>query len=250
MTIWQSLFLGVLQGLTEFLPVSSSGHLILAGQLFDIPNDLAFDVFLHLGTLASVCLIMRKSISALFTKDHSRTLLMLILASIPTFAIALLVKLFIEEELLNKLLPIGFALTIVLLFLTHFLAKERISLKKRVLPQIICGVVQGVAVLPGLSRSGSTIATLSLFGASKEEATEFSFLLSIPVIAASGIAEGYTAFKSGFDTAFLNVLAGIFASFLVGCFAIALVKKLAVQNRLVYFAVYLFIPLLISLILL
>lgn len=175
---------------------------------------------------------------------------MLVLASVPTFVIAFLVKMFIEEEFLNKLLPIGFALTIVLLFLTHFLAKEKGSLRGRFLPQIICGAVQGIAVLPGLSRSGSTISTLCLLGADKKEATEFSFLLSIPVIAASGVVEGYGAIKSGSEMVFLNILVGVFAAFLVGCFAIALVRKLAVQNKLIYFAVYLFIPLIISLILL
>ncbi|MEG1528092.1 MAG: undecaprenyl-diphosphate phosphatase [Clostridia bacterium] len=250
MNIWESVFLGALQGLTEFLPISSSGHLILAGQLFNIPNDLFFNVFLHVGTLLSVVIILRKKIFLLFTKAYRKVFLMLVLATIPTVAIALLVKIFVPEEILDSLLPIGFALTIFVLLANHFFSKGDLPLESRFLPPIITGVVQGIAVLPGLSRSGSTIATLSLFGVNRVQAVDFSFLMSIPIICGSALVEGYEAIKTPVDVSWYCVVIGIVVAFLVGCLSIRVVSKLASTKKLVYFAIYLVLPLITSLILL
>ena len=150
MTVLQSMFLGLLQGFAEFLPVSSSGHLMLAEKLFDIEGGLFFDVMLHLGTLLAVIIAMRKSLWQ--TIRHplaSRKLIYLLVASAPTFVIALLVKLFIPETLMQKLLPIGFALTIVLIVLSDKLSKPRMRLEETgFLPIVITGVTQGIAVFP------------------------------------------------------------------------------------------------------
>ncbi|MDE7454506.1 MAG: undecaprenyl-diphosphatase, partial [Clostridia bacterium] len=113
MTVLQSIFLGLLQGFTEFLPVSSSGHLMLAEKLFDIEGGLFFDVMLHLGTLIAVVIAFRHSLwDTLRHPKSSPKLLYLVVASIPTFALALLVKLFVTEKWMQNMLPIGFALTI------------------------------------------------------------------------------------------------------------------------------------------
>ena len=155
MTVLESIFLGLLQGFTEFLPVSSSGHLILAQKLWDIPGNLFFDVMLHLGTLLAVVIAMRKTIWQAIVNWKNKKLLYLIVASVPTFVIALLVKIFVPESLMTQLLPIGFALTIVLIVISHYLAKPKLRLEQSgFLPVIITGLTQGIAVLPGLSRSG------------------------------------------------------------------------------------------------
>ena len=165
MTVIESIFLGLLQGFTEFLPVSSSGHLILAQKLWDIPGNLFFDVMLHLGTLLAVVISMRKTIWQAIVNWKNKKLLYLVIASVPTCVIALLVKLFVAEDILSKLLPIGFALTIVLIVISHYLAKPKLRLEQSgVLPAIVTGLTQGIAVLPGLSRSGSTISVMKLFG--------------------------------------------------------------------------------------
>ncbi len=193
MTVLQSIFLGLLQGFTEFLPVSSSGHLLLAEKLFDIQAGLFFDVMLHLGTLLAVVISMRKCLwQTIRHPIADKRFVYLVVASVPTFVIALLVKLFVPEAFLANLLPIGFALTIVLIIVSDRLSRPRLRLEQTGwLPVIITGVTQGIAVFPGLSRSGSTISTMKLFGVNASDAAEFSFLLSIPVILASAAVEGY-----------------------------------------------------------
>ena len=146
MTVLQSIFLGLLQGFTEFLPVSSSGHLLLAEKLFDIQAGLFFDVMLHLGTLFAVVISMRKTLwQTIRHPVADRKFLYLVIASVPTFAIALLIKLFVPESFMQKILPIGFALTIVLIVLADKLSKPRLRLNESgFLPVIITGVTQGI----------------------------------------------------------------------------------------------------------
>ncbi len=246
MNFWESVFLGVLQGFTEFLPVSSSGHLILVSKLFNIESNLFFDVMLHFGTLIAVILVYFKSIKALFTLNGRKKLLLLVIASIPTFIIAFVVKLFVKEDLLTSLLPIGFALTIVLLVLNNILHKEKFSVTQKYLPAVICGVVQGIAVMPGLSRSGSTISTLGVFGVKSEECGEFSFLLSIPVILGSVVVEGYQALTAPTATNWILVVVGVVVSGVSGFIALKLVNKILNSSKFVYFAFYLVIPLILS----
>ena len=175
MTVLQSIFLGLLQGFTEFLPVSSSGHLMLAEKLFDIEGGLFFDVMLHLGTLVAVVIALRHSLWETI-RHHiaSKKLVYLLVASAPTFVIALLVKLFVPEAFMQMLLPVGFALTIVVIILSDRLSRPRLRLEEAgFLPVIITGVAQGVAVFPGLSRSGSTISTMKLLGVNASDSAEF-----------------------------------------------------------------------------
>ena len=252
MTILQSVFLGLLQGFTEFLPISSSGHLLLAQKLFDIDAGLFYDVMLHVGTLLAVCVAFRRSIWQAVTHPLSdNKVLYLVIASVPTFVIALVVKLFVSEELMNALLPIGFALTIVLIVLSDKLSKPRLKLQNA--PwwmAVVTGAVQGVAVFPGLSRSGSTISTLKLCGVDGTDSAEFSFLLSIPVIVASAVVELYQALQSSVAVDWLCVSVGVACAFVSGLVATTMVMK-AIKNRSwIAFAVYLAIPLTVSLIIL
>ena len=251
MTVLESIFLGLLQGFTEFLPVSSSGHLILAQKLWDIPGNLFFDVMLHLGTLLAVVIAMRKTIWQTIVNWKNKKLLYLVIASVPTFVIALLVKIFVPEELMSKLLPIGFALTIVLIVLSHYLAKPKLRLEQSgVLPAVVTGLTQGIAVLPGLSRSGSTISVMKLFGVNASDSAEFSFLLSIPVIVASAVVEIWEVSKTPVNIPWYCVVIGIVCAFLSGLVAVNMVMKAVKRNNWLAYAIYLVVPLVVSLIVL
>ena len=252
MTILESLFLGLLQGFTEFLPVSSSGHLLLAQKLFNIDAGLFFDVMLHVGTLLAVVIALRKSLwQTLRHPIADKKFLYLVIASIPTFALALLVKLFVSETLMQRLLPVGFGLTIVLIVLSDKLAKPRLRLSEtNFVPSLVTGIAQGIAVFPGLSRSGTTISTMKFFGVNGSDAAEFSFLLSIPVILASAAVEIYEALHTTLTFTWYTVAVGVVAAFLSGLVSVLVVMRAVKNNRWIWFAVYLVVPLTISLIVL
>lgn len=249
MTVIESIFLGLLQGFTEFLPVSSSGHLILAQKLWDIDGNLFFDVMLHLGTLLAVVISMRKTIWQTIVNWKNKKLLYLVIASVPTFVIALVVKLFVSEQTMAQLLPIGFALTIVLIVISHYFSKPRLRLEQTgVLPVIATGIVQGIAVLPGLSRSGSTISTMKLFGTNASDSAEFSFLLSIPIILASGVVEIWEVSHSAVAIQWHCVIIGVICAFLSGLVAVNMVMRAVKTKSWIAYAVYLVAPLVVSLI--
>lgn len=250
MTVLQSIFLGLLQGFTEFLPVSSSGHLMLAERLFDVQAGLFFDVMLHLGTLAAVVISLRHTLwQTLRHPLSSKKLLFLVVASVPTFVLALLVKLFVSERAMQIALPVGFALTIVLIVLSDRLSKPRFRLEEASWQCIVVtGLTQGVAVFPGLSRSGSTISAMKLFGMNASDAAEFSFLLSIPVILASAAVEGYGALQTAITIPWYCVVTGIVAAFLSGLVSVYMVMRAIKTKSWIWFAVYLLVPFTISLI--
>ncbi len=250
MTVLQSIFLGLLQGFTEFLPVSSSGHLMLAERLFDVNAGLFFDVMLHVGTLFAVIIALRHSLWQ--TVRHpvaNKKFVFIVVASIPTFAIALLVKLFVSEKIMNYLLPVGFALTAILIVLSDKLSKPRFRLEEASWASVIVtGITQGIAVFPGLSRSGSTVSVMKLFGANSVDAAEFSFLLSIPVILASAVVEGWEALHTAITTPWYCIVIGIVAAFVSGMVSIYTVMRAVKTKSWIWFAVYLTVPFALSLI--
>lgn len=250
MTTLESIFLGLLQGFTEFLPISSSGHLMLAQKLFDVDANLFFDVMLHVGTLLAVVIVLRKSLwQTLRHPIADRRFFLLVVASVPTFAIALAVKLLASESLMQKLLPIGFALTMVLIVLSQKLAKPTMRLDQtRWLPALVTGIAQGVAVFPGLSRSGTTISVLKFFGVNACDAAEFSFLLSIPVILASAVVETLQSLQTNVQVDWLCVAIGMAAAFVSGLVSIKTVLRAVQGKSWIWFAVYLIVPLTLSLI--
>ncbi len=191
MEIWQAIVLGLTQGLTEFLPVSSSGHLAFMMRVFGIQQGgLFFSIILHLGTLVAVCAVYYKDIIALFKKPF-KTLGFLVIASIPAAIVGFLLEDVIDEHLLGSahlgiILAVFFTVTASVLFVTEIFAKRcqnELPLCWRTI--IPMGVAQAVAVLPGISRSGSTICAGTLAGGKSEEVAKFSFLMSIPVILGS-----------------------------------------------------------------
>ena len=187
---WQAIVLGLTQGLTEFLPVSSSGHLTFLQRVLGVDiggAELFFNIILHLGTLVAVCVIFRRDILELFRKPF-KTLLYLVVATIPAGVAGLLLDDVIEEHLMGGqyvgvVLAVFFTLTAAVLFATEIFAKRR----KKVLPlgwrtTLPMGFAQAIAILPGISRSGSTIAAGTFAGGTAEDTSKFSFLMSIPVI--------------------------------------------------------------------
>lgn len=255
-TIWQSFVLGTVQGLTEFLPVSSSGHLTLLQKIlgYDIGGGsmMFVNVMLHLGTLLAVVVVFRKDILALFKKPF-KTLLMLIVATIPAGVVGLLFNdkidsLFGGDNALF-LLAVCFSTTALLLLICELVAlrtKNPRSLGWR--NAVPMGLMQAVALFPGISRSGSTIVAGTLTRAKSDDVAKFSFLMSIPVILGSVVVElkGVVFDHPESVTAMgwagaVGILVGIVSSAVFGLLAIKVMLKVIGKANYKWFAVYLVI---------
>ena len=239
MNILHTIILAIVQGVSEFLPISSSGHLMLLEKLGIGTPDLFFNVMLHVGTLFAVLVAMRKKVVALIKKPFSKEMGFLIVACVPTVVIALVFKLCFPSLLNGKMLGFGFVLTATLLFVGENLqiAQNKVLSYKNT---FLSGVLQGIAVLPGVSRSGATISTLTFLGVPKEDAANFSFLLSIPIIVGSAIVEIVDVAKSGFAlaTPWHCIVIGIAISFLSGLLAIKFFLNMIDGHRLTGFVIY------------
>ena len=263
MTYLQALLLGIVQGLTEFLPISSSGHLVLVQHLFGLHGaELSFDVSVHVGTLAAVIIFFRKDILQILSgllavlktangrpsehdsnRDQARLAGLIILGSIPTAAIGLILhghadRLFASPPLAGAML----VLTGVLLFATRSSSRNpktngRSLHELTVKDALVIGVTQGLAVIPGISRSGSTIAVGILTGIKHEAAARFSFLLSIPAVAGAAMLVLKDAVEQG-DIHLPTCLLGGITALVVGYAALALLVYLVQKGRLYLFAPY------------
>lgn len=243
MTTLEALFLGCLQGFTEFLPVSSSGHLSLFQTLFGMgdPRDyLLFDLVCHLGTLLALCIYYFPRLMALLHDDRA-TLLKLTVATLPLFAVALLLP-YIESIYADPTwMGLSFLATATLLYLS---SRELSPVKepRRWRDPIVIGCCQAIAVLPGLSRSGTTIAAARLLRWSPADAVSFSFLLAIPAILGGATLQLLKLLVSkeppAPDIAITTYMMGFAASFLVGSLAITLATKIVMRGAMVYFAWY------------
>ena len=258
MVWWQALVLGLTQGLTEFLPVSSSGHLTFLQRVLGIDiggAELFFNIILHLGTLVAVCIIFWRDILDLFRKPF-KTLLYLVVATIPAAVAGLLLDDVIETHLMGGkyvgvVLAVFFTFTAAVLFATEIFAKR----KKSELP--ICwrtalpmGFAQAVAILPGVSRSGSTIAAGTFAGGTAENVSKFSFLMSIPVILGSffvelvkGIIDKEEGFAYSFQVAGPQfgwcIAIGLIVSAVAGLFAIKVMLAAIKKANYKWFSLYL-----------
>lgn len=239
MTVWEALALGVVQGLGEFLPISSSGHLILLEKLGVGSQSLLFNIVVHLGTLLALVIVMRKSVWSVIRRPFQKKTLYILLACLPTFALALIFKYALPSLLEGELLGFGFTLTACMLFASEKLRSGKPRLLNAA-PSLICGVAQGIAVLPGVSRSGATVSALCLLGVDRAEAADFSFLLSIPVILGSAALEGADVLRgyAFLDVPPLALAVGAIAAFVAGIFSIKLFLKLIKDRSLLPFAVY------------
>ncbi len=251
MTIFQAIILGVVQGITEFFPVSSSGHLVIFQALFGLKEpQMAFDIFLHLGTLISVLIFFRKDILRLFSEDR-KTLLFLIVASIPTAVIGFLFK-DVAEKFFAAPRAVGCMLGITGAWLVlASIYANRISQKRGLglFNSIVIGIAQGIAVIPGISRSGATIATGIMTGLDNELAVRFSFLLAIPAILGASAVKAHKFFqcdivKYKYHPAAANpeqmlcFWAGGITAMLIGILSIKVILKLIKNNKLHIFGIY------------
>ncbi|MBO5730075.1 MAG: undecaprenyl-diphosphate phosphatase [Treponema sp.] len=270
MSVLEGILLGVLQGIAEFLPISSSGHLAIAQELFNLEDvPLLFDVFLHLATLGAVVLFFRKRIWSLLQvmgrwicrrslpedKADLQTIVALLLGTLVTGFFGILLS-DVVEDIDEKLICVGFFITAGLLFLGD--ATEERRRKKRLatdpdftvgksggvkpLQGLGIGLAQGFGVLPGISRSGSTIAGALLCGVDREQAGEFSFLLSIPAILGAFVLQLEDLDEIGSAVGIAPVVAGCISAFIAGIFALSVLMKIVRKGKLEWFAVYL-IPL-------
>ena len=242
--------LGLVQGLAEFLPVSSSGHLNLLQALFglDIEHQLLFNILLHVGTLVAVAIVFwRDWWDMLRHPIRNKTLLLLFLASMPALAAKLLFGDQLDySETHNVLLGACFLFTGLLLLLTQWLAKrhQRIGAEEHqvgVLHALIMGVMQAIGMLPGISRSGSTIFGGVAAKLDRETAAKFSFMMSAPAILAGMLSEGKDVLTSGAGLSGINlpaVLVGMAVAGVSGYLAIRFMLKLISKISLGWFALY------------
>lgn len=256
----ESLLLGIIQGLTEFLPVSSSGHLTILSNLFGLSGEenLTVTVALHVATVLSTVVVLWKEIvwifKDLFAKqswrsydglnDGTKFALNILVSMIPVAIVGFFFKDFVESVFGSGLLIVGIMLlvTAALLAFSYF-SKPRPREHITPLHAFIIGVGQAVAVLPGLSRSGTTIATGLLLGDKKENLAQFSFLMVIPPVLGEALLDVKDIFEVGFSTAMSGVspfalLVGVVAAFITGCLACKWMINIVKRGKLVWFAVY------------
>lgn len=251
MNWFQALILGLVQGLTEYLPVSSSGHLAIGAALFGVDGEdnLAFTVLVHVATVLSTLAVLWKEIDwilkGLFKfqmNEETKYFINIVISMIPVGIVGVFFKDTVEEVFGSGLLIVGLMLllTAVLLTFSYYAKprqKERISLKDA----FIIGLAQACAVMPGLSRSGSTIATGLLLGNKKESLAQFSFLMVIPPILGEALLDVLKGLKG--EEAFGNVDAlplfvGFVAAFISGCVACKWMINVVKKGKLIYFGIY------------
>ena len=256
MTFWILIILGIIQGLTEFLPISSSGHLVLLYKIFGIENDtILLSIILHIATLLAVIVYYRKDIWTLIRHPLCSTNRKIIVTTLFTCIVALILKPIIDLAFDGSSLAIFFVITGILLWISDWYAskpsKKTLNLSNSIsafdienLPltysqAIVIGISQGIACIPGISRSGTTIATSRILGLNAISA-KYSFLISIPIIIASLLLE----ILSGATLSSINILGLILSfvlCFLVGLLCINIMTKSLQKNTLKYFSIYLFI---------
>lgn len=253
----EALVLGLLQGLTEYLPVSSSGHLAIGSYIFGIEaeENLAFTIAVHVATVLSTLVILWKEVAWLFKdvfgyclhpgkgmNEGMRYFINIVISMIPVGVVGLLFKDEVEDIFGSGLLVVGLMLllTALLLAFSYFYSsgkKEKISMTDA----FIIGIAQACAVMPGLSRSGSTIATGLLLGNRKENLAQFSFLMVIPPILGQALLDIIDMVKNGVDAIGIDLmplLVGFAAAFVSGCVACKWMINIVKKGKLIYFAIY------------
>ncbi len=248
MTMTDAVFLGLVQGLAEFLPISSSGHLVIAQKLlhFAGPN-LAFDIVLHLGTLCAVLVYFRKDLGGILVsltengdRNWRRVAFLILLGTIPTGLIGVFFKDTFEALFGSVRIVAGMlAVTGFLLFAADRVRRtDRNLFGIRMLDSILIGLIQGVSIIPGISRSGSTIAMGLFLKIGGKDAARFSFLLSIPAILGAVALESREILGQSFNGSGPVLLAGFASAAISGWIAIRVLMEVLKKKRLLVFALY------------
>lgn len=260
MTVLHAVILGVIQGFTEFLPVSSSGHLVLAQKLLDVQStsNLTFDVFVHFGTLISVFAVFWKEILEILKSvvkslhfsefaehyandEYLRLAVGIVIGTIPAALIGLAFRDFIKDTFTEpKIVGVNLVLTGLMLFLTR-LARPSDDRKIGTISAALIGIAQAIAIFPGISRSGSTISTGLYLKLSPVRAAQFSFLLSIPVIAGAALLETKNLIHEGIDIGGIPLVVGTIVAAITGYLSIKAMLKVLQRGKLSWFAAYCFL---------
>lgn len=248
MEIWQAIILGAVQGFAEFLPVSSSGHLLIMQRWLGITEGgLFFDIMLHIGTLIPVIIVFYKEILELFKKPFDK-MLMLIIATIPAAITGMFLGDFVEgafyggDLLAACLLAATFLLTATELFISEWVSKKY----DRALPlsyksSLMMGLAQSVAIVPGLSRSGTVISAGCFAGVERSKNANFAFLMSIPVILGAALVSGVKVIKDGATIEVLPLIFGVLTAAITGYIAIKVMLKIIKKANYKWFSLYLVI---------
>ncbi len=262
MDVIEALILGIVQGLAEYLPISSSGHLEIMNKMLGLQLDgtesLEFDLMLHVATVLSTIVVLWKeflplcrSFFTLRNDDNTRYVLKIIVSCIPVAIVGFCFKDYIEPFFGGKLVVVGICLlvTAALLAFSHFFRTSPLTAKKYQPRDItwgdalVIGCSQAVAVLPGLSRSGTTIATGILIGDKREKVAQFSFFMVIIPILGEGLLDIKDMLMPAADAApstvgFLPIVVGFIAAFVVGCLSCKWMLNLVKKGKLVWFSLY------------
>lgn len=247
----QALILGLIQGLTEYLPVSSSGHLAIGSYLFGIngEDNLAFTIVVHVATVLSTFVILWSEIDWIFRglfkfkmNDETKYFLNIVVSMIPIGIVGVFFKDTVEDIFGSGLLIVGCMLLLTASLLTFsYFAKPRVKENISWKDALIIGLAQAAAVMPGLSRSGSTIATGLMLGNKKEKMAQFSFLMVIPPILGEALldvikmAKGHNPFG---DVSTIALVVGFVAAFVSGCMACKWMINIVKKGKLIYFGIY------------
>lgn len=241
-------FLGLLQGLTEFLPVSSSGHLVLFSKILNVEESLFVSILLHVATLLSIVVVFRKDIWQMIRHPFCDTNIKIFIATIPTCLIVLVLMPIIKQSFMGGFLPICFVISAIMLLLAEKMSKKKKTGQLDNKSAFLIGIAQGLAVLPGISRSGSTISAGLMQGKDKKEVAKFSFLMSIPIIFLSLVMEIYDICTGSLapNIEITPVILAFVTAFVVGIFAIKIMMKLTTKCNLKWFAIYLLVIAIVS----
>ncbi|MCI5663272.1 MAG: undecaprenyl-diphosphate phosphatase [Mediterranea sp.] len=262
MDVIEALILGLLQGLTEYLPVSSSGHLAIGAALFGIEGEenLAFTIVVHVATVLSTLVILWKEIAWIFKglfqgklNEETRYVGNIIVSMIPIGIVGVFFKDQVEAIFGLGLTVVGCCLLLTALLLTfshYYKPKQKADISAK--DAFIIGLAQACAVLPGLSRSGSTIATGLLLGDDKAKLAQFSFLMVIPPILGEALLDSLKMVKGeavAGDIPALSLLVGFIAAFVAGCLACKWMIGIVKRGKLIYFAIYCAVAAVVALVL-
>jgi undecaprenyl-diphosphatase len=248
MNVIEAALLGLLQGLGEFLPISSSGHLLLGRMVLGLTIDESpaykmLDILLHVGTLIPVIIVFWKDWwDILKNPFKSRTLLLLFIASMPTLVFKVIFDDFIDSCDTGWFLGVSFLMTAVFLLVAEYVSSKNAHKTGKVgfFHAIVMGCMQGIALLPGVSRSGSTLAGGLLSGLDRKSGAKFAFMMSAPAIAGALLLEGKDAIENGWisDLAIVPTIVGVVVASVTGYIAIRFMLKLMTKISLNWFALY------------
>ncbi len=246
-----ALILGLIQGLTEYLPVSSSGHLTIGQEILGVSGEdnLAFDVAVHVATVLSTLVVLWREVEWIFKglfkfqmNDETKYVVNILVSMIPVGIVGVFFKDQVEAVFGSGLLIVGIMLLVTAALLTFsYYAKPRQKSRISIKDAFIIGIAQACAVLPGLSRSGSTIATGLLLGDKKEKLAQFSFLMVIPPILGEALLDVLKTVKGENVFGSIGVvplLVGFLAAFVSGCFACRWMINIVKKGKLIYFGIY------------